>query len=163
MSELNRMKYCVTQSGYSAEIGDGVISQELDGGAPRYRRSLKGVMHTAGIQWIVDQAGYQYLMAFYRVWARNPAQPFLCQLCIDNAPVEDYECFFSGSPKLSGKTAKVYTVTATLRVKPLAVVDAMDDLIVALGNGEADFVSIKNPLEELVNERLPDALGTWKG
>lgn len=160
---MNTLLYCPTQSGYSAEIGDGVISQELDGGAPRYRRSLKGVMHTASIQWIVDEGGYQYLMAFYRVWARNPAQPFLSKLCIDNAPVEDYECFFSGSLKLSGRSGNVYTVTATLQVKPLVTIDAMDDLIVALGNQDTDLVSIKNPLEELVNERLPDALGTWKG
>lgn len=160
---MNKLLYCPTQSGYSADIGNGVISQELDGGAARYRRSLKGVMHTAGIQWVVDQAGYQYLMAFYRVWARNPAQPFLCKLCIDNAPVEDYECFFSGSLKLSGRSGNVYTVTATLQVKPLVTIDAMDDLIVALGNQDTDLVSIKNPLEELVNERLPDALGVWKG
>lgn len=163
MAQLNRMKYCVTQSGYSVQIGDGVQSQELDGGAPRYRRTLKGTVHTANIQWVVQGGGYQYLMAFYRVWARNPSQPFLCQLCIDNATVEDYECFFASSPKLSGKEANVYTIAATLRVKPLTTSDAMDDMIVALANEDTSLYDIKNPLDELVNQKLPDALEKLKG
>ena len=155
---LNRMMYCSTQEGYSANIGDGVISQILDGGADRYRRSLKGVMHTVNSRWVVNESGYQYLMAFYRVWARNPSQPFIAKLCVDNAPVEDYECFFSGSPTLSSKEAKVYTVTATLKVKPLPVDEAMDDLIVGAGNEAGDLSALMNPLEKLVNEDLPNAL-----
>lgn len=158
MAQLNRMKYCVTQSGYSAQVGDGVISQSLDGGAPRYRRQIKGAVSTAGVQWVVDAGTYQYLMAFYRVWCRNPAQPFLCKLCIDNAPVEDYECYFASALKLDSKVAGVYTVTATLTVKRLKTNDAMDDLIVAFGNEDQNLAEFMNPLEQLVNVDLPDAL-----
>ena len=160
---LNRMMYCSTQEGYSANIGDGVMSQILDGGADRYRRSLKGVVHTVSSRWVVNEAGYQYLMAFYRVWARNPSQPFIAQLCVDNAPVEDYECFFSGSPTLSSKEAKVYTVTATLKVKPLSIDPNMDDIIVSAGNSGSDLAKLFNPLEKLVNEDLPDALEGFNG
>lgn len=155
---LNRMMYCSTQEGYSANIGDGVMSQILDGGADRYRRSLKGVVHTVSSRWVVQESGYQYLMAFYRVWARNPSQPFIAKLCVDNAPVEDYECFFNGAPTLSSKEADVYTVTATLKVKPLPVDEDMDDLIVEVGNNGVDLASLLNPLEVLVNEKLADAL-----
>lgn len=158
MAELNRMMYCTTQSGYSAQIGDGVITQQLDGGAPRFRRALKGTVHSAAVQWVVQSAGYQYLMAFYRVWARNPSQPFLCKLCIDDAPVQDYECYFSGSPKLAGKEGSVFTVTATLIVKPLQTEDALDDLLVAAGNQNQDLSVLINPLEELVNTDLPNAM-----
>lgn len=158
MTELNRMMYCTTQSGYSAQIGDGVITQQLDGGAPRFRRALKGTVHSAAVQWVVQSAGYQYLMAFYRVWARNPSQPFLCQLCIDDAPVQDYECYFSGSPKLAGKEGSVFTVTATLIVKPLQTEDALDDLLVAVGNQNQDLSVLMNPLEKLVNTNLPNAM-----
>jgi hypothetical protein len=160
---LNRMMYCSTQEGYSASIGDGVMSQILDGGADRYRRSLKGVVHTVNSRWVVQESGYQYLMAFYRVWARNPSQPFIARLCVDNAPVEDYECFFSGSPTLSSKEANVYTVTATLKVKPSPVDEDMDDLIVGAGNEGGELAGILNPLEKLVNEDLPDALETYSG
>lgn len=158
MAELNRMMYCVTQSGYSVQIGDGVIVQQLDGGAPRFRRTLKGTVHTAAVQWIVQSAGYQYLMAFYRVWARNPSQPFLCKLCIDDAPVQDYQCYFSGSPKLTSKEADVFTVGATLIVKPLETSDEIDDLIVAVGNQDQNLSSMFNPFEELVNQDLPNAM-----
>ena len=156
---MHKLKYCPLQSGYTAQIGDGVISQELDGGAPRFRKALKGTYHTANVSWVVSEQGYQYLMAFYRVWARHPSQRFLARLCIDNAPVEDYECYFSSSPMLSGKEAKIFTVTAVLRVKPLKADNSVDDLFVAIGDGEVDSLNLFNPLEELVNEDLPDALG----
>lgn len=156
---LNRLKYCSTQQGYSANIGDGVIAQELEGGAARYRRALKGVVHTVNSRWVVNKAGYQYLMAFYRVWARNPNQAFIAKLCVDSATVEDYECFFSGSPALSEKKGLVFIVTATLKVKPLNIPDGMDDLIVASANSGSDLALLMNPLEKLVNEDLPTALG----
>lgn len=162
MTELNRMKYCVSQSGYSVQLGDGVISQQLDGGAPRYRRALKSMVHTVAVQWVVQEAGYQYLMAFWRVWARCPSQPFLCKLCIDDAPVEDYQCYFSGSPKLAGKEANVYTVTATLTVRPLATNDDADDLLVAIGNQGVNLSEFLNPFEHLVNTDLPNALEDLK-
>ncbi|MDF2419183.1 hypothetical protein GWP85_16960 [Acinetobacter beijerinckii] len=160
---LNRLKYCSTQQGYSANIGDGVISQILDGGADRYRRSLKGVMHTVNSRWVVGEAGYQYMMAFYRVWARNPSQPFIAKLCVDNAPVEDYECFFSGAPTLSSKLSGIYTVTATLKVKPLLVNNDLDDIIIGVGNDGGDLAKLLNPLEKLVNEDLPNALENLDG
>ncbi len=155
---MHKLLYCVTQSGYSAKIGDGVISQELDGGAPRHRRALKGTYHTASIQWVVQKKGYQYLMAFYRVWARNPSQRFLARLCIDGPDVEDYQCYFSGTPTLSSKEANVYTVTAELRVKPLNIDSNLDEFIVTAGDDGIDLNELWNPLEKLVNESLPDAL-----
>lgn len=156
---MNRLKYCVTQSGYSAKLGDGVISQKLDGGASRYRRSLKNVAHSVSVQWVIQEAGYQYLMAFYRVWRRKPNQPFIATLVIDDAPVQDYQCFFTESPTLSSKQGLVFTVTATLEVKPLVEDEDMDDLIVEFGNeSNDDLGSLTNPLEKLVNVDLPDAL-----
>lgn len=153
------MLYCSTQEGYSASIGDGVISQILDGGAERYRKALKGVMNTVNSRWVVGEAGYQYLIAFYYVWARNPSQPFIAKLCVDNALVEDYECFFSGTPTLTSKEGKHFTVTATLRVKPLDRDPAIDDIIVGVGNDDGDLAGLLYPLEKLVNEDLPNAVG----
>ena len=156
---MHKLKYCPLQSGYTAQIGDGVISQELDGGAPRFRRALKSTYHAVNVQWVVKEAGYQYLMAFYRVWARNPSQRFLAKLCVDNSTIEDYQCYFSGPPSLSSKEANIYTVTASLRVKPLSVDKNMDDVLVEVGDSDIALSDLTNPLEELVNENLPDALG----
>ena len=48
---LNTMQRCVLQAGYSANIGNGVIAQVLDGGAPRFRRALKGTVHSGNVSW----------------------------------------------------------------------------------------------------------------
>lgn len=157
---MNRLKYCVTQSGYSAKLGNGVISQKLDGGASRYRRSLKNPSHSVSVQWVVGEAGYQYLMAFYRVWRRNPNQAFLAKLVIDDTPAQDYQCYFADSPALSSKQGLIFTVSAQLEVKPLKEDETFDDFIVSVAddsNGALwDWV---NPLDELVNIDLPNALG----
>ena len=154
--------YCSTQSGYSAQVGNGVISQELEGGAPRHRRALKGTYHSVNVEFVVQEAGYQYLMAFYRVWARNSSQRFLAQLCIDDPIVQPYQCYFTGAPTLSSKEANVYTVTAQFRVKPLKIDAALDELIVtSMEDGQA-LAELFDPLEELVNESLPNALGGVK-
>lgn len=157
---MNKLKYCVTQSGYTAKVGDGVISQRLDGGASRYRRSLKNVSHTVNVQWVVGKGGYQYLMAFYRVWRRTPSQPFIARLLVDDGEVQDYKCFFIESPSLTNKEGNVHTVSAQLEVKPQPEDEAMDDLIVEIGNegGSDDLWDWVNPLEELVNEDLPAAM-----
>ena len=156
---LNRMMYCSTQQGYSANIGDGVISQVLDGGASRYRRALKGVMHTITSRWGVKESGYQYLMAFYRVWAINPNQPFIAKLCVDDSELKDYQCFFDRSPTLTEQRGHFYVVTATLKVKPLKIDQAQDEMIIDAGNEGIDLAELLNPLEKLVNEDLPNALG----
>lgn len=155
---MQKLLYCTTQSGYSAQIGDGVVSQELDGGAPRFKRALKGAYHSASVQWVVKDTGYQYLMAFYRVWARNPNQRFLADLCIDNAEVEPYQCYFVGSPRLDSKNGPTYTVSAELRVKPLNINNDLDDLIVTAATDGVDLAELMNPLEHLANVSLPDAL-----
>ncbi|WP_151976644.1 hypothetical protein [Acinetobacter soli] len=156
---MNRMKYCVTQSGYSAKLGNGVISQKLDGGASRYRRSLKNPSHSVSVQWVVGEAGYQYLMAFYRVWRRKPNQAFLAKLVVDDAPAQDYQCYFADSPALSSKQGLIFTVSAQLEVKPLSESTDMDDVIVQYGNeSDDDLSSLADPLEKLVNVDLPDAL-----
>lgn len=159
---MHSLMYCSTQSGYSAQIGNGVISQELDGGAPRHRRALKGTYHSANVQWVVKEAGYQYLMAFYRVWARNPSQRFLARLCIDDPVVQHYQCYFSGAPVLSSKDGRIYTVTAQFRVKPLNINPAMDEIIVATGDEAQDLSELNNLLDQLVNESLPNALSNIK-
>ncbi|MDQ8951937.1 hypothetical protein RFH42_03080 [Acinetobacter rudis] len=155
---MHTLMYCSTQSGYSAQVGDGVISQELDGGAPRHRRALKGTYHTASVRWVVKKSGYQYLMAFYRVWARNPSQRFLAKLCIDDPIVQPYQCYFIGTPTLSSKEGSIYTVTAQFRVKPLNIDPAMDDLIVGVSDETQDLAELNNLLDHIVNEAMPNAL-----
>ena len=51
----------------------------------------------------------------------------------------------------------VYTVTAQFRVKPI-VDSELNKIIVEAGNDRQDLASLTNPLEELVNDDLPNAM-----
>ena len=154
MPELNRLAYCVQQSGYTVNFGSDVINQELDGGVGRYRRDIRRQSHLVNVSWVVKLKGYQYLTAFYRVWMRNPSQPFLAKLIIDDE-LKDYECSFKGAIQLNSKDGPVYRVSAQLEVKTLIADDAFDDALIATG----ESTDIFEPLEELVNEDMPNALG----
>jgi len=155
---MNTLMYCSTQEGYSASLKSGVISQELDGGAPRYRRGLKNGYHTVNVQWKVFDVGFQYLDAFYNVWCETPGQRFNASLRVNGPEFKPYECYFvEDSFQLSSMQGPVYTVTAQLRVKPI-VDSELNHIIVETGNGNQDLASIVNPLEKLVNEDLPIAL-----
>ncbi|ETR94454.1 hypothetical protein M211_2180 [Acinetobacter lactucae] len=150
--------YCSTQEGYSASLKSGVISQELDGGAPRYRRGLKNGYHTVNVQWKVFDVGFQYLDAFYNVWCETPGQRFNASLRVNGPEFKPYECYFvPDSFQLTSMQGPVYTVTAQLRVKPI-VDSELNHIIVETGNGNQDLASIVNPLEKLVNEDLPNAM-----
>ena len=45
MTELNRLAYCVQQSGYTVDFGNNIITQELEGGASRYRVDSDSNVH----------------------------------------------------------------------------------------------------------------------
>ncbi|WP_427838088.1 hypothetical protein ABUS21_04840 [Acinetobacter baumannii] len=155
---MNTLMYCSTQEGYSASLRSGVISQELDGGAPRYRRGLKNGYHTVNVQWKVFDVGFQYLDAFYNVWCETPGQRFNASLRVNGPEFKPYECYFvEESFQLSSMQGPVYTVTAQLRVKPI-VDSELNHIIVETGNGGSDLASLVNPLEKLVNDDLPNAM-----
>ena len=88
------------------------------------------------------------------MWARNPSQPFVAQLVIDDE-LKDYECFFRSPINLDSQEGLAYKVSAQLEVKALISNDAFDDIIVGLGAAWQLF----NPLDELANQELPNALG----
>lgn len=148
------------QAGYSAQPGSNVLMQQLDGGAPRFGVFTKKSSHQVNMQWITNKAGYQYLLAFYHVWMRNPAQPFLVDLVIDGeATLQQYQCFFMpASLQLNSKVGVVHTVSAQLIAKAINRNTAIDDLIIDAGNRGVLLAELPDPLERLVNQALPDAL-----
>lgn len=159
----NVLLYCVTQAGYSVGFRSGVISQELDGGAPRYRRDSRNPYHTVNVQWKVQEAGFQYLDALHEVWCRNPNQFFYAQLKVNGPELKNYEAYFvEDTFQLNQLNGLLFTVTAQLRVKPI-VDEALNDIIVAAGNSSVDLSKLVNPLEKLVNVDLPKALENIDG
>lgn len=158
---MHKLKKCPKQEGYTFQLGNGVIRQKLDGGASRFENDIIGASHTVAVNWVVGYGDYQYLLAFYRVWERNPAMPFLADLIIDDAPLAEYECSFIDPIQFGGKNGKVFMLSAQLEVKAkirTAQDDAIDDLIVSVRDQDQDLSKLTNPLEKLANKDLRDAL-----
>ena len=154
---MNRLMLKPTQAGYSVQYGNGVNSQQLNGGASRFEVDVLGASHTVNLSWTTGQAGYQYLMAFYRIWQQNPSQPFLARLIIDDHQMQDYDCHFvPATLMLAAKTGQAHTVTAQVEARAKTPdYDFDQSLVDAWESGAFDGV---NQLEQLTNVDLPDAL-----
>lgn len=154
---MNRLMLPPTEAGYTATFGGGVISQKLQGGASRFEVDVLGASHMLSLSWLTDRAGYQYLMAFYRLWQVNPSQPFIAELIIDDHQLQEYEChFMPDTMTLVGVQGLSYSVSAQIEAEAItpdivfdqAIVDAWES---GMGVGMPE-------LERLVNVDLPDAL-----
>lgn len=155
---MNFLLKCANQDGYTVRHPSGVVSQSLDGGAPRNRRVSANNWRTVAVSWKVQEAGYQYLCAFHEIWCENPSQPFFANLIVDGPEYKAYKCHFvPDSFGLDSKEAGVFSSSAQFLVKPI-IDRALNEIIVAAGNDNVDLSEILNPLEHLVNVALPDAL-----
>ncbi len=159
---MNILLKCVRQAGYTVRHPSGVISQQLDGGAPRNRRVSKNNWRTVAVSWTVQESGYQYLCAFHEAWCDNPSQPFYANLIVDGPEYKQYRCHFvPDSFGLDSKEGLVFGVSAQFLVKPI-IDHELNKIIVDAGNGGTDLSDIFNPLDHLVNVALPEALRTIK-
>lgn len=149
---MNRLQVCPLQAGYTVQYGNDTISQRLEGGASRFERAVIGTSHMAALNFALSEGGYQYLMAFFRVWQRNPSQPFIAALIIDDHQMADYQCWFMpDSISLTAKNGAVFYVSAMVEVKAMAADAEFDQAII-------DGYDLINPLEKLANIQLADAL-----
>lgn len=154
---MNRLMLPPTEAGYTANFGGGVISQKLQGGASRFEVDVLGASHMLSLAWFTNRAGYQYLMAFYRLWQRNPSQPFIAQLIIDDHQLRDYQChFMPDAMTLGGVQGLSYSVSAQIEARAITPDYAFDQSIVDAW--ESGIVGGVPELEQLVNVDLPDAL-----
>lgn len=156
---MNFLLKCANQDGYTVRHPSGVVSQSLDGGAPRNRRVSANNWRTVAVSWKVQEAGYQYLCAFHEVWCDNPSQPFYANLIVDGPEYKTYKCHFvPDSFGLSSKEGPIFSTSAQLLVKP--IIDRnMNELIVKAANEDISLIELFNPLEHLVNIDFPNALG----
>lgn len=154
----NVLLKCVTQSGYSASLKSGLVSQELDGGAPRYRRFTKNAFHAVNVRWVVNENGFEYLNAFHNVWCESPNEPFYAPLKVNGPVYKNYECYFvEDSFQVGEPNGVIFTITAQLRVRPIVDLE-QDRILVEVGNEGVDLSELTNPLEKLVNVDMPNAL-----
>lgn len=156
MATIYKMDLCPNQDGYSVQHGYGIIRQQLEGGASRFRKNKKNVPSIVNVSWLVEKDGYDYLKAFYEIW-QNQDEAFLLDLIIDDAELLEYSCNFTGGIVLNSVLGYSYRVSAELEAKTKKRNPDQDEIIIL---GVLDLV---NPLEELVNEDLANALEDFNG
>jgi hypothetical protein len=106
-------------SSYGHQQNAESLYAELDGGAPKVRRDIIGAAFNLNVTWLLDQEQYTYARAFYRTATNHGSEPFLIDLILESAALEEYEALFvPGSWQLTEQSGHAYTVSAQLWVTP---------------------------------------------
>lgn len=157
---MNNFALCPLQRGYTPEVANNLLEQALAGGFARQRIQFVNNVHTVNASVLLDdKSKQQYFWAFWRSHQTNP-RPWLWRLIVDDTEMTTYVCqFIAGSLRVNERDGKVYSVSFGIRIKPNNTGNDFDETIVALWN-DGDPRKLLNLLEKLVNEDLPDALGS---
>lgn len=158
---MNSFALCPLQAGYSFSPGNNMLEQQLLGGFARQRRMFVNNVHVVNVSVLLKTKTHaQYFWAFWRSHTLNP-QPFLWRLITDSSEMQDHTCqFIAESLSVGERNGVIYPVSFQVRCKPLNNGDlAFDQTIVDLWDTGSPS-DVLNLLEQLVNESLPDALGS---
>lgn len=158
---MNSFALCPLQAGYSFSPGNNMLEQQLLGGFARQRRMFVNNVHVVNVSVLLKTKTHaQYFWAFWRSHTLNP-QPFLWRLITDSSEMQDHTCqFIAESLSVGERQGSIYSVSFQVRCKPLNNGDlAFDQTIVDLWDTGSPS-DVLNLLEQLVNESLPDALGS---
>lgn len=158
---MNSFALYPLKRGYSFAPGNNLIEQQLLGGFARQRRMFVNNVHIVNASVMLESKTHaQYFWAFWRSHTLNP-QPFLWRLITDSSEMQDHTCqFIAESLSVGERNGVIYPVSFQVRCKPLNNGDlTFDQTIVDLWDTGTPF-DMLNLLEQLVNESLPDALGS---
>lgn len=159
MADLPKFMLKPFRDGYNFVLGRSTLTTQYTAGLPRQRRVQVGAVHRLQATYKCRRSQYQYLMAFLRVYE---AKPFLAYLLLDDINHQWYECrIVSDRIDVSALGDQIFTVSLSMVVKSKSVNTEADEALVAIyemTDGQID--AFFNHLEKLVNEDLPDALGS---
>ena len=157
---MNNFALCPLQQGYTPDVANNLLEQALMGGFARQRIQFINNVHTVTASVMLDEKiKQQYFWAFWRSHQKNP-RPFLWRLMVDDVEMTTYVCqFVADSLNIGERNGKVYSVSFGLRLNPNNTGKDFDETIIGLWES-GDPRKFLNLLEKLVNEDLPDALGS---
>lgn len=158
---MNSFALCPLQAGYSFSPGNNMLEQQLLGGFARQRRMFVNNVHVVNVSVLLSTKTHaQYFWAFWRSHTLNP-QKFLWRLITDSIEMQDHTCqFIAESLSVGERQGVVYSVSFQVRCKPLNNGDLAFDQSIADIWDTGSRTDVMNLLEQLVNESLPDALGS---
>ncbi len=148
-------------TGYAANAGDEILSIKVAGGASRSRRDFIGAPATVNVGWMLDEAGFDYLNAFYRTVTQSGALPFLCDLLLERPFLVEHTCkFIPNSFKPIGSTtgSSIFNSSAQFEVLPTITNEDLDMEIVETYEAYEGAFDPIAALAFIVNEVMPDNL-----
>lgn len=122
---LNVLNLIPDQSNYTLQMPTGVLSAQLDGGAPRTRADILGMYIPVTVQWSGDFTLYSYLQQAYRFCEVNGGAHFMIYLILDTGFVVQREAMWvHGSLKMISNQGDQYVVGANILVAPDLTLDS---------------------------------------
>ena len=155
---LPKIVLCPLLESYSVTLGNDVLTTQYDNGMPRQRLNGVGRPHNISVSFRHKAQHQEYALAFWRVYR---ARAFAMRLIIENTDMQWYECRFIGEPQLVTLGNNVFEFSVGLIVKPKPLdIEVDKGFIEVYEMTGGDISTFFNALEKLVNEDLPDALGS---
>ena len=142
-------------NGYGVQLGNDVITTEVEHGMPRQRLQSVGVVHRVSPTYRCTKAQYQYLMTFLRAYR---ARAMLMYHHFDDTEPSWYECRIVSDVSVQHVGYAVYDVSFDVVAKSTRYNIDQDMGFLAIyemSQGEQDIFF--NHLEKLVNQDLPNA------
>lgn len=146
-------------SSYAATPGSGVITTDLAGGRPRYRRDFIGSNALVNCEWKLTGDEILFMHSFRRTMMEaNPSSPFLVDLILDGDITEEYQAnFVPGTFSITGIHGLTQYVQAQLSVIPVEHDEQIDSMQLAAYAlfGRYDITTSEDLLDQLINEDVP--------
>lgn len=155
---LPKLILCPLLDSYNPTLGNDVITTQYENGMPRQRLAGVGRPHQTPVSFRHKAQHQDYILAFWRVYR---ARAFAMRLILDGTDLAWYECRFIGEPSILslGNNVFEFSINLVCRPKPLNL--ELDETFIYFYNAtNGDISGFTNQLEKLVNEDLPDALGS---
>lgn len=155
---LPKLVLCPLRDSYNPTLGNDVITTQFENGMPRQRLAGVGRPHQTLVTFRHKAKHQDYILAFWRLYR---AKPFAMRLILDSTELAWYECRFVGEPSILSLGGGVFEFSINLVCRPKPLDIEQDKVFIELYEQTGgDISTFFNLLEKLVNEDLPDALGS---
>lgn len=156
--DLPQLILCPLLENYNVGIGNDVLSTQYTNGPPRLRLNNVGAPHQISATFRHKAQHHDYI---WRFWELYKVKPFAMRLIIKGTAMQWYQCWFNGMPQDLVLGGNVFEFSCGLIVKPIPVdLEVAATFIYLYNETGGDISTFFNLLEKLVNEDLPDALGS---
>lgn len=158
---LPKLNIDIPQDGYSLREPEGmVLRAKTSAGSSRQRLDQPSAPLEADVQLFLSPDAYQYWRVFWRAAIGFGSLPFLLDLVIENAGVEECEVKIVPGSYSTGIRGDAHVVTLSLEIKrPPAGDPELDDSILFLWGTYGEFgPSVLERLAQLVNVDFPQSL-----